>query len=61
MIQSSFPGVLLSRLVGPTMKIVIPLANNILLPLGLIASASAPDAGIHKKNSQIWSNTNNVK
>ena len=32
------------------MKIVIkPLAKSVLVPLGLTAAASAPDAGIHKK------------
>ena len=40
----------------PLMKSVIqPLAISIFIPLGLTASASAADAGIHKKNLMIWS------
>ena len=35
----------------PLMKSVIkPLAKSVLIPLGLIAAASAADAGIHKKS-----------
>ena len=49
----------LSRLLGPLLqaglpliKIVIkPLAQTVLLPLGLTAAASAADVGIHKKIS----------
>ena len=49
-IQSGgFLGSLLSRLVGPLMKIEIPLAKNVLPPLGITAAASAIDAGIQKK------------
>ena len=40
---------LLSKLAGPLMKVAIPLAKNVLDPLGIIASASAIDAGIQKK------------
>ena len=40
----------------PLMKSVIkPLANSVLVPLGLAAATSAADAGIHKKNLRIWS------
>ena len=40
----------------PLMKSAIkPLAKSVLIPLGLTASASAADAGIHKKNLRIWS------
>ena len=39
-------GSLLSKIAGPLMKIAIPLANNILAPLGITAAASAIDAGI---------------
>ena len=39
-------GSLLSKLAGPLMKIAIPLANNVLAPLGLTAGTSATDAGI---------------
>ena len=50
-------GGFLGRLLGPLLKtglpliknVVKPLAKSILIPLGLIAAASAADAGIHKK------------
>ena len=46
-IQSGeFLGSLLSKL----MKVAIPLAKNVLSPLGVTAAASANDAGIQKKN-----------
>ena len=32
------------------MKVAIPLANNVLAPLGITAAASAIDAGIKKKH-----------
>ena len=49
-IQSGgFLGSLLSKLVGPLMKVAVPLAKNILAPLGITAAASALDAGIQKK------------
>ena len=49
-IQSEgFLGSLLSKLAGPLMKVVIPLAKNVLAPLGITAAASAIDAGIQKK------------
>ena len=49
-IQSGwFLGSLLSRLLGPLMKVAVPLAKNILAPLGITAAASAIDAGIQKK------------
>ena len=45
-IQSGgFLGSLLSKLTGPLMKVAIPLAKNVLAPLGT-AAASAIDAGI---------------
>ena len=45
-IQSGgFLGSLLSKL----MKVAIPLAKNVLAPLGITAAASAIDAGIKKK------------
>ena len=50
-IQSGwFFGSLLSKLVGPLMKVAIPLAKNVLVPLGITAAASAIDAGIPKKH-----------
>ena len=42
-------GALLSKLAGPLIKIEVPLAKNILAPLGITAAASAIDAGIKKK------------
>ena len=46
-IQSGgFLGSLLSKLAGPLMKAVIPLAKNVLAPLGITAVASATDAEI---------------
>ena len=46
-IQSGeFLGSLLSKLVGPLIKVEIPLAINVLSPLGITAAASAIDAGI---------------
>ena len=60
MIQS---GGFLGRLLGPLLKtglpliknVIKPLTKSVLIPLGLIAAASAADAGIHKKNLGIWS------
>ena len=68
MIQSEgFLGILL----GPLLKIglplitnvIKPLAKSVLIPVGLTAAASAADAGIHKKNLGVWeyNNTNNIK
>ena len=49
-IQSgAFLGSLLSKLAGPLMKVAIPLAKNVLAPLGITAAVSAIDAGIQKK------------
>ena len=50
-------GGFLSRLLGPLLKtglplikdVIKPLAQSVLIPLGLTAAASAADAGIHKK------------
>ena len=55
MVQS---GWFLGRLLGPLIKIVLPLIKNVikpltksvLIPLGFTAAVSAADAGIHKKN-----------
>ena len=44
-----FWGSLLSKLAGPLMKEAVPLAKNILAPLGVTAAASAIDAGIKEK------------
>ena len=42
-------GKLLSKLAGPLMKVAMPLAKNVLAPLGLTAAMSAIDGSIHKK------------
>ena len=62
-IQSKgFLGSMLSKLAGPLMKVAIPLANNVLAPLGITTAASAIDAGIQKKNTWFWKyNFNNFK
>ena len=49
LIQSEgFLGKLLSKLAGPLMKLALPLAKNILAPLGLTAAMSAIDGSIQK-------------
>ena len=49
-IQSGgFLGSLLSKLAGPLKKVAIPLAKNVLAPLGITAVASTIDAGFQKK------------
>ena len=49
-IQSGgFLGSLLSKLAGPLMKIAVPLAKNVLAPLGITAAASGIDARIQTK------------
>ena len=35
-----------TKLAGPLMKVAVPLAKNVLAPLGITAAASAIDAGI---------------
>ena len=48
-------GKLLSKLAGPLMKVAMPLAKNVLEPLGLTAAMSAIDGSIQKKkNSWFW-------
>ena len=50
LIQSGgFLGKLLGKLAGPLMKVAMPLAKNVLAPLGLTAAMSAIDDGIQKK------------
>ena len=50
LIQSGgFLGKLLSKLTGPLMKVTMPLAKNVLAPLGLTAAMSAIDGSIQKK------------
>ena len=47
--SGGFLGKLLSKIVGPLMKVTMPLAKNVLAPLGLTAAMSAIDGGIQKK------------
>ena len=47
--SDEFLGSLLSKLAGPIMKVAVPLAKNILNPLGITAAASAIATGIQKK------------
>ena len=50
LIQSGgFLGKLLSKLAGPLMKVALPLAKNLLAPLGLTAAMSATDGSIQKE------------
>ena len=50
LIQSrGFLSKLLSKLAGPLMKVVLPLAKNVLASLGLTAAVSAIDGSIQKK------------
>ena len=50
MIQSGgFLGNLLGKLAGPLMKVAVPLAKNVLAPLGISATMSAIDRSIKKK------------
>ena len=50
LIQSGgFLGKLLSKLASPLMKVALPLAKNVLAPLGLTAAMSAIDGSIQKK------------
>ena len=49
-IQSGgFLGSLLSKIAGPLIKVAIPMAKNVLAPLGITAAASAIDGAIEKK------------
>ena len=57
-IQSEgFLGSLVSKLAGPLMQVAIPLAKNVLAPLGITAAPSAIDAGIKKKKTCSGSTT----
>ena len=55
-IQSGrFLGSLLGKLAGPLLKVAVPLAKNILAPLGITAAASTIDGAI-QKNTWFWNN-----
>ena len=52
-IQSGgFLGKLLSKLAGPLIKVALPLAKNVLAPLGLTGAMSAIDGSMQKKIEQ---------
>ena len=53
-----FLGSLLSKIVGPLMKIAIPLAKNVLATLGITAAASAINSRIQKKKKKIHGSGN---
>ena len=48
-LSGGFLGKLLSKLAGPLMKVAMPLAKNVLAPLGVMAAMSAIDGSIQKK------------
>ena len=47
--SGGFLGKLFSKLAGPLMKVALPLAKNVLAPLGLAAAMYAIDGSIKKK------------
>ena len=47
--SGGFLGSLLSKIAGPLMKVTVPLAKNILAPLGITATTLAIDAEYQKK------------
>ena len=47
--SGGFLGNLLSKLAGPLMKVAMPLAKNVLAPLGSTAAMSAIDGNIKKR------------
>ena len=47
--SGGFLGKLLSKLLGPLMKVAMSLAKNVLAPLGLTAAMSAIDRSIQKR------------
>ena len=47
--SGGFLGSLLSKLAGPLIKLSIPLAKNVVAPLGITAAALAINVGIQKK------------
>ena len=55
MIKSGgFLGNLIGKLAGPLMKVAMPLAKNVLAPLGISAAISAIDGSIKKKDAWFW-------
>ena len=56
--SGGFLGNLLSKLASPLIKVAIPLAKNVLAPLGLTAAMSAIDGSIKKKKNAWFKNNN---
>ena len=56
-----FLGSLLSKIAGPLINIAVPLAKDILAPLGMTVASSAIDAGIQKETCSWNNNTNDCK
>ena len=52
-------GPLLSKIAGPLRKVAVPLAKNVLAPLGTTAVASIIDAWI-QKNTWFWDKNFNI-
>ena len=50
--SGGFLGSLLSKIAGPLMKVAMPLAKNVLAPLGLTVAMSAINGGIQKKDAR---------
>ena len=59
--SGGFLGSLLTKLAVPLMKLAVPLAKDILAPLGITAAASAIDEGIQKKIHGSGTITHNFK
>ena len=51
--SGEFLGSLLSKIVGPLMKVAVPLAKDILALLGITDAASAINAGIQKRKYMV--------
>ena len=60
-LSGEFLGSILSELAGPWMKVAVPLAKNILAPLGITAAGSEIDAEIQKNTWFRDKNLNNFK
>ena len=61
-LSGGFLGSLLSKLAGPLMKVAIPLAKNVLAPLGIKPLLQQLMQRFKKKNTWFWNNNvNNFK
>ena len=57
-LSRGFLGSVLNKLAYPLMKIVVPLAKDVLAPLGITGAALEIDAGIKKKNKKTYGSGN---